>query len=157
MRQTIGLLALVLLIGAGLPPSLEGDWVLVEQRYGQGARNIYDNEQPVRLSIRPGAGEPVVTITAEGGPATDWPAWIGSGAPVDVELESRSVELAHGRISARFRLVSPDDPEFVFRVAEQYQLTPDGKALEGTITVSFERDGEPRGSFILTSRFERVR
>lgn len=157
MRQTILFLVLVFLLGAGLPASLEGEWVLVEQRYGEGARNIYDNDEPVRLSIRLGAGEPVVMIRAEGGPATDWPAWIGSGAPADVELESRSVDLAHGKISARFRLVSPDDPDFVFRVAEQYQLTPDGKALEGTITVSFERGGEPRGSFVLTTRYERVR
>ncbi len=157
MRQTILLLALVFLIGAGLPASLEGDWVLVEQRYGQGARNIYDNDDPVRLSIRLGAGEPIVTIRSGDRSATDWPAWIGSGGPANVELESRSVDLAEGKISARFRLVSPDDPDFVFLVVEQYRMTPDGRALEGTITVSFERNGEPRGSFVLTSRYERVR
>jgi hypothetical protein len=155
MRQAIVLLTLILLLGAGMPSSLEGDWVLVEQRYGRGARNIFDNETPVRLSIRTGTGQPSVMIRTGDRSALPWPAFVSPRGPGELELESRSVDAVAGVIYARFRMVSPEDPAFVYRVEEEYHLTPDGDGLEGTMTVWFERDGEPRGSFVLTSRFER--
>lgn len=148
---------LLLGTGAGRPASLEGDWLLVEQHYGQGARNILGDELPTRLSIRLGAGAPVVTIHAGDYPGLPWPAWIGPDGPVAVELRSRSVDPSSGTVSAGFTLASPSDPGFVFHVREEYRLTAEGDALTGTMTVFFEREGQPRGSFVLTSRFERVR
>lgn len=157
MRGTIVSLILILLLctGAGLPASLEGDWVLVEQHYGKGARNILGDELPVRLSIHLGAGGPAVMIRAGDHPAATWPVWIGPDGPAAVTLQERTVDPTAGTVEARFTLASPSDPGFEFDVAEEYRLTPEGDALIGTMTVSFRRDGEPRGSFVLTSRFER--
>ena len=158
MRGTIVSLILILLLctGAGLPASLEGDWLLVEQHYGQGARNILGDELPVRLSIRLNTGGPAVMIRAGDHPVAPWPVWIGPDGPAAVDLQERTVDPASGTVRARFTLISPSDPGFVFHVAEEYRLTPEGDGLVGTMTVSFERDGEPRGSFVLTSRFERT-
>ena len=159
MRGIIVTLILMIFVpsaGAGLPASLEGDWVLVEQQYGQGARNILGDELPVRLSIRLGTGGPAVMIRAGDYAAVPWPVWIGPEGPTAVELRERSVDLASGTAHSRFTLNSPADPGFVFHVEEEYRLTPEGNALVGTMTVSFQRNGEPRGSFVLTSRFERA-
>ena len=157
MRRITILLVLILLLGSGLPASLEGDWLLVEQHYGHGARNILGDELPTRLSIRLGSGAPAVTIHAGDHEGLPWPAWIGPDGPVAVELQDRTVDPSSGTVTAGFTLDSPSDPGFVFHVREEYRLTAEGDALTGTMTVSFEREGEPRGSFVLTSRFERVR
>jgi hypothetical protein len=159
MRGTIVSLILILLLctGAGLPASLEGDWVLVEQQYGKGGRNIYDDDLPLRLSVRLGSGAPVVTLHAGDHDPVPWPAWIGPSGPAEIRLEERFIDAATGTLRARFVLSSPDEPGFTYQVDEEYRLAAAGDAIAGTLTVSFFREGEPRGSFVLTSRFERVR
>ena len=159
MRGTIVSLILILLLctGAGLPASLEGDWVLVEQHYGKGARNIADLEKPVRMKIVLAEGAPQVRIrTSDSSDAgLSWPAWVADDGPVPVQLLERTVDTTAGVIATKYRIVPRDESELILEVTERYSLSVEGESLLGTVVVQFIRDGQPRGAYTLYRTFER--
>ena len=60
------------------------------------------------------------------------------------------------KLATELHLAGRIEDEGTSEIVEEYRVSEDGKALTGTVTVSRIRGGEPRGSFVLHRRFERL-
>ena len=61
-----------------LAQTLEGNWVMVEQRYGNGEANMADTETPLHLDFAPAVGDWTVLVWAgaDREKAVEWPAHV---------------------------------------------------------------------------------
>jgi hypothetical protein len=154
--RAILLLLLPCLAAAPAAADIEGSWVLVEQHYGDGQRNLADPDSPVRLELRRVDGRLQTRITAGGGPeaAQPWPAFLTDAGPLPVQiLESGAA--AAGELMARYRVRPSAKDDLVLEIREHYRLSGDGASLVGTMEVVFAGGTTNRGSFVLHRRFER--
>lgn len=162
VTRPIAILGIVLAGLCGSAPvlaagTLEGRWELVEQQYGEGRANQAPQEEPVWLEFSRD-GEKLngsIWAGASRSQAVAWPAH-GAGedrAPVRVRQITTGPLL--DQVRAAYTVEPAPGNETLLEVVEEYRLSDGGKALEGTVTVSFFRDGKPRGSYVLHRRFER--
>jgi hypothetical protein len=137
-------------------PSIEGRWVLVEQSYGRGDSNLARRAPDLHLDVIGGLDTTRVLVWsgADDGDALPWPAVVTREAPATLEILEKNVE--SGRLHSRYLLRPPTEDGLTLEMVETYTLDPDGGALAGELSVRMFRQGEPRGSFVLHRRFERV-
>jgi hypothetical protein len=150
-------LTLPVIVGAG-PTALEGEYRLVDQRYGDGGANLVEDEASVRIRIERSAAGAVATLTAGGSAPHPWPAFVTDGGALAIEMIERRDDEAACALHARYRVRPSDD--LTLEIVEDYRCAEGGKALVGTYTASFlarDADGglSPRGSYTLHRRFER--
>jgi hypothetical protein len=154
------LAASALLAAPARAGSPEGLWRLEEQRYGTGAANLAPADEPVWLEImREGAGLTARIWAGEDRSlALPWPAFVADRGPLPVEVLERHLDPVDGAVRARYRVRPALDPgdDLVLEVVEQYLVAPDGDTLTGTLTVTFHRQEETRGSYVLHRRFRRA-
>lgn len=150
-------------LATDLPGALEGQWILVKQTYGQGDHNLAGSERPVRMEINLSQGAPQVRIWAGENQADQlpWPAWVADGGPRPLTVLERVLDPAAGLLRARYRITPPDsdgEDDFFVEVDENYKVVREGTndVMKGDLIVRFIRQGEPRGSYVLHRRFERV-
>lgn len=140
----------------GYAAGIEGNFRLVEQRYGGGQANLADLEEPLRLDfVRTGL---TTAVTLRAGPQStvrlDWPAFLTDRGPLSVDILEKSEDAASGSIRAQYRVRPSTD--LTLEITEEYRLAEEGRALLGTYSVSFIGEGaDPRGSYVLHRRFER--
>jgi len=150
-------LLLLLALSGALAGTLEGHWVLVEQNYGQGKANFAPTDAPVHLEFFMEGAEMAGKVWAGESRATaaDWPAFDAGDGLLPLQMEERRIDPLSGFARAEYA-VQPSPPDgVVLKVVEEYRVADKGESLIGTTTVSFMRDGEPRGSYVLHRRFER--
>lgn len=138
-------------------PSLEGNWRLVEQHYGEGKGNLADASAPLRLELRSVAGRLSGTLHAGGkeAAALPWPSFLTEEGPAAVEVLDAPLEAAGGVAQVRYRTRPSPADGLVLEIVERYEISPDGKELSGTLTARFRMEGKDRGGFTLHRRFER--
>jgi len=150
----VGLCGSAQVLAAG---TLEGRWELVEQHYGEGKANQAPREEPVWLEFSHDGEKLNASIWAgtSRSQAVPWPALAIGDDRRPVRVEETSTGPLLDRIRAVYTVEPAPGDGTVLEIVETYRLADDGKALEGTVTVSFFRDGKPRGSYVLHRRFER--
>jgi hypothetical protein len=146
---------------SGLPGSLEGQWTLVRQTYGEGEQNLAGLDRPVHLEILPAQGSPQVKVWAgaDKASALSWPAWIADAGPGPLTVLERTIDPVAGLLRARYQITPAGSKEnFVLEIEEQYKIMREGAVdvMVGKLIVQFIREGKPRGSYVLHRRFERV-
>jgi len=139
--------------GADAPPSLAGSWRLVEQYYGSGQRNFVDPDEPLRLTLAITGGTVAGSVSLSGRPAP-WPAYFGPDGPRPVQEIVVTMDADRVGVRAEFRVPPAPGDDTWLLVEETLRARPDGK-LDATMTVTFERDGERRGSFVWRRVFAR--
>lgn len=161
-RRVVAASVLALLAAAWSAPalsagSLEGRWVLVEQHYGEGRSNLAPDEEPVKLEFLHEGGRlagRIWTGAAEA-EAVPWPAAPGKEGPVPPRVRSFSSSPRLDSVRAEYSVEPAPGNDLVLEIVEEYRVVDEGRALEGSVRVSFVRAGEPRGSYVLHRRFER--
>jgi len=148
-------------LASDLPGSIEGQWTLVHQTYGEGDWNLAGLDRPVHLEILLARGAPQVRIWAgaDKAAALPWPAWVADTEPRPLTLMERTLDPAAGLLRARYRITPTDSNDgLVLEIEENYKVTRDGAVdvMIGKLIVRFIREGKPRGSYVLHRRFERV-
>jgi len=150
------LLLLVPVTNPGL--TLEGSWDLVEQTYGEGSNNLADLDRPVRLELTREGARVRGQIWAGGDRSVrmDWPAFANDAGPLPVKVLEIEGDLIQGRVRAHYRVTPSPTDKLVLEVVEEYELSEDGRALVGSMTVTFTSDGARRGTYVLHRRFVRT-
>jgi hypothetical protein len=142
-------------LAADPPATLEGRWVLVEESYGEGSKNLTADDNRVWIEFEGSRAE--TWLHDPSGSGHEWPAFVDAGGPLPVTPLAVVVDPAAGTAEARY-LVSQDPVGGLqLEVVERYALSEDGSALSGNVSVTFVRDGKTEGSFELRRRFERDR
>ena len=136
-----------------------GPFVLVEQRYGDGAWNLAASDRPLRLAFRREGGALAGWVGAGGADAaaSRWPAFANDAGFLPVESVEVTEDAAAGEVRARYRVRPSPTDDLVLEIFETYRLVESGKALVGEMTVRFSAGGADRGGFTLHRRFERER
>ena len=160
-RVALSLVAALLSVSflSGAPPTIEGDWVLVEQSYGTGRANLpvaMDLGERLSLEVyREGAGFGARVRAAQRDKnSRAWPVWATDDGPLPLEVLERTFDAAASGFGARYHVWPSSNGDTLLEVVERYRL--DGAALVGTVHVTFERGGERRGSYTLHRRFEKA-
>ena len=137
--------------------SLEGRWVLVEQHYGEGRSNLAPDDRPVKLEFSLEGNRLTGRVWAGDAEANavPWPAAPVKGEPVPAQVRDYSSSPRLDRVRVEYSAEPAPGDGLVLEIVEEYRLVDEGKTLEGSVTVAFVRDGEPRGSYVLHRRFER--
>jgi hypothetical protein len=138
--------------------SLEGHWVLVEQNYGHGKANFAPQDKPVHIEFTMEGAELTGRIWSGEGrvKGVRWPAFDAGDGLLPLHLERYRIDPQSGMVRAEYEVRLSNMTGLVLRVTEDYSLSDAGDALVGMVTVSFERDGKPGGSYVLHRRFERT-
>jgi len=138
--------------------TIEGRWVLTEQTYERGGRNLAPLDQPVLFEFfagPTGTGGRLWTGTDERR-AVSWPAIVVDGRSLSVTVRSMSRTPAGG-ISVTYTVIPADADDMVLEVRETYEPVEDGQALTGTVDVRFAGGEYHRGGYTLHRRLERER
>lgn len=141
--------------------SLEGKWILINQRYGQGNANLANIEKPVYLEFTYIGSQLHGKIWAESDQsetlteALSWPAFVNDNGLVPVEVIKIVIDNISGTAYAHYRVKPSSNDDLILDILEQYQITEQGKALKGEMKVSLKQGETNRGSFVLHRRFER--
>jgi len=137
--------------------SLEGRWLMIEQYYGDGQANIADKELPLFLEFTPeGDGWSVLVWPGDDrDKAVGWPAHVTSHGIRPVEVLER--EVLDGGSGIRVKYELPPQGEGTVVIEEKYSLDLSGEHLTGKATVHILKNGEDKGTYVLTRTFERVR
>jgi len=157
----IVVLASVLLAGlvsAAIAGSIEGRWVLAEQYYCDGGSNLVsETDEPLHLSfVRDVEGlHGLLWRGADRAAALRWPALLGDDEAGPVSVERLALPADESGIDVTYTVAPSATDDLVLRVVERYGLVDDGKALAGRVEITFVRDGEMKGSYVLRRRFER--
>lgn len=153
-----GILLALLVVGAGPALALEGRFVLVEQTYQRGERNLAPLDVPVRLEIAATPRGIEGRIWAGEDPAASirWPAILVEGTALPVEVHSVRATPTGG-VEARYRTRPAAGDDLVLEIREAYEPSPDGNALVGTLEIRFTGGEGNRGGYTLHRRFERER
>ena len=137
--------------------TLEGVWVLVEQRYGEGDVNLVVDDPPLRLEFRSegGALKGRVLPSRAGAAALDWPAFPVDGRATPLSVEGLDFAVGGRAVVATYEVqpAAGDPPRL--RIVESYRLSDDGRVLTGTVRVQFLAAADEQGSYLLHRRFER--
>jgi hypothetical protein len=162
LNLVLSVFVLVLpVLASDLPGSLEGQWTLVHQTYGEGERNLAGLDRPVQLEILLSRGAPQVMIWAgaDKASALSWPAWTAETDSRSLVLMERTLDPAAGLLRARYRIPPANSKDnFVLEIEENYKIMQEGTVdvMVGKLIVQFIREGKPQGSYVLHRRFERV-
>jgi hypothetical protein len=153
----IGLVFCSWAVAAPAAGTLEGRWLLVEQHYGKGHADQATKDQPVRLEFVRDGGTLAGRIWAgsEEAVAERWPAMVVDGEPREIRIDEYRTGRDSEWVRATYTVPPRPGDDLVLKIVEEYRVAAEGRELVGTATVSFIRDGEPRGSYVLHRRFER--
>lgn len=155
------LAAIVALLSApGLaagPGSIEGRWVLVQQHYGKGQSELAPAERQLRLEIAVEGGQLSGRVWAgdEESDAVAWPGIAMAGVAPPVRVRDLQASPSLDTVRAVYTVEPMPGDGLVLEITEEYRVTADGAALEGSAKVSLVKDGKPAGSYVLHRRFER--
>ncbi len=138
---------------------VEGTFLLVEQRYGNGDWNLASRDEPLRIEFRREGGVVAGRVWAGGdsSAASRWPAFANDAGLLPVEDVSVKEDASTGEVIARYRVRPSPTDDLVLEISESYRLVESGQALVGEMTVRFFVEGADRGGFALHRRFERER
>ncbi len=153
-------IAFLAVVGAFAPvhAGVEGHWVLTEQTYQGGGRNLAPDEEPVRLELASGPGGPSGRLFVGGREAGSlpWPSIVVEGRALPLTL--RSIErTAGGGVTAAYSAVPAEGDDLVLEIRETYEIGETEDILLGTIEVRFQGGERHRGGYVLHRRFERER
>lgn len=153
-----GAVLALLVSGAGPALALEGRFVLVEQTYERGGRNLAPLDAPVHIEIAtsPDGVRARVWAGEDAAASVPWPAILVDGGALPVEIASVG-RTAAGGIEARYRTRPAAADDVVLEVREVYEPSSDGNALVGTVEIRFTEGEGNRGGYTLHRRFERAR
>ncbi len=153
------LLAIVGMAPLVLAATAEGTWTLTEQYYAGGQSNLAVADRPVHLALTRGPQGWSGTLWAgdDRAAARAWPAFVTDAGPLPVEIAEREDDPSGGGVRVRYRVRPSETDDLVLDVTEDYRLSPDGTALEGTMRVDFTGGATNRGGYTLHRRFERAR
>lgn len=140
---------------AGGPVNLDGLWMLVEESYGAGSKNLIADDNRVWLEFHGTGAE--TWFRQRSGAGYAWPAFVDSAGPLPVTTLAVVVDPVGGTAEARYRVSQDPVGGLDLEIVERYGLSEDGEALSGVVTVTFVRDGRSEGSFEMHRRFERAR
>jgi hypothetical protein len=165
MRFTKRVIALPLLcLGLGVWPapsladgSVEGRWVLVEQHYGKGKSNLAPQDQLLHMEfvVEGGRINGKVWAGHEAASAVRWPAMAVEGQAVQGRVKELYTAPDSKSVRASYTVDPSPSDDLVLEIVEEYRVVDGGKGLKGTVTVTFLRGGDRRGSYTLHRRFER--
>jgi hypothetical protein len=135
---------------------LEGRWVLTEQTYQGGGRNLAPEDGAVRFEFFAAPGGIAGRLWTDADPrrAFPWPAIVVDGRPLAVTVRSIGPTPAGG-ISVTYLAVPAEGDDMVLEVRETYEPVDDGAALAGTVEVRFTGGEFHRGGYTLHRRLER--
>jgi hypothetical protein len=88
--------------------------------------------------------------------AVTWPAFDAGSGLLPLQIETRTLGRSSGLVRADYTVEPSPSDGLLLRVVEEYRLAEDGNSLVGEVTVTFLRDGQSRGSYVLHRRFERA-
>lgn len=149
------LLLAFLLVGAaaGEPGDLTGRWVLSEQRYEGGGAGLAPVDPPLRLVVsRSVVGLEVVA--GRGEIHLPWPGLLSDGDPVPITVLERSESPGGEGLRVLWTARPGPDGRGSLQVEQRLALGPEDTLVE-TVRVSLFLDGEARGGYTLTRRYER--
>lgn len=137
---------------------VEGRWVLIEQTYQEGGRNLAPDEEPVRLELASGPSGPSGRIWVGSSEAASlpWPSIVVEGKPLPVTVRSL-VRTPLGGISVSYAVTPAEGGDLVLEIRETYESGETDDVLFGTIEVRFTGGEHHRGGYTLHRRFERAR
>ncbi len=143
---------------ASAQAGVEGRWVLAEQTYQDGGRNLAPDEEPLRLELGTGARGPsgriwVGEAEAESFP---WPSIVVERRALPVIVRSLG-RTARGGVEVAYSVVPNEGDDLVLEIREIYELGESENVLLGTIEVRFTGGERHRGGYTLHRRFERER
>lgn len=152
----VPILVLAVWLPAWAGGSLEGRWVLTEQTYEGGGRNLAPEDEPVHLEFRAGATGTTGRLWAGSDErrSSSWPAIAVDHRPLPVTVRSM-IRTPAGGITVTYHAVPAEGDDMVLEVRETYELADDGAALLGTVEVRFTGGEFHRGGYTLHRRFER--
>lgn len=150
MKRLVISLALALwalpLLAAGGPATLEGNWRLAEQYYGEGEFNFHGSgEGALGIVFRPEEGRLLGTVTWEGGEAP-WPAYPTPAGAAHLGAVEARVAPDMRSAFARYRVPPAPGDDTTLLVEESWRLDQEGRLL-CDVKVRFEREGRTRGGF----------
>lgn len=155
------LVGVLLAVGApavGDGSSIEGRWVLAEQTYGDGGANMVAPTDPSLYLefIRNADGfRGVLWRGTDRVGARPWPALVVGRQGRTVTVDRWEVSPDEHGIRATYTVTPSATDDLLLRVVEEYSVREDGETLAGQVEVTFNRDGEAKGSYVLRRRFER--
>ncbi|MCI0566652.1 MAG: hypothetical protein L0Z52_00495 [Acidobacteria bacterium] len=157
LRGATAALTALLCLSALPPPTLEGRWKLVEQRYGSGSANLVSIEAPLHLEFTVSGGRLIGRIWAaeDRSKALGWPALFTEHGPRPIEVRQVSIQAGSNLARAVYRVAPASADGDVLEIAEEYRMAEGGTVLSGTVTVTALGKCNPVGSYTLHRRFER--
>lgn len=143
---------------APIHAGVEGRWVLTEQTYQGGGRNLAPDEEPVRLEISIGPTGPSGRIWVGPSKAASfpWPSIVVDGRPLPVTVQSLG-RTAGGGVTVAYSVVPAERDDLVLEIRETFEIGETEEVLLGTIDVRFTGGEFHRGGYTLHRRFERER
>ena len=137
--------------------SLEGRWRLVEETYGAGQRNLVREEASQTIEfVREGTQLEGRTRIGPGMPELrDWPSFVIGETAAPLTVHEKLIRPGEDGIRVRYEVAAFRDDDMRLDVVEEYSLSDDGRSMTGTVTVTFLRGSESRGSFVLHRKFEK--
>jgi hypothetical protein len=157
--RSIGVTVLLLLaaVTAAAAGPLEGRWHLVHESYGKGKGNLAGEHRPVDLEFKRVGGELSGAMrTDEVRPFVSWPFAPADRSADAIRVVERAVAAEEDRVRVRYVIEPRPGDDLALDIVEEYRVVEEGRALVGRVTVAFVDDGEPRGSYELHRRFERL-
>lgn len=156
MKPLVVAFALVASVAGPAAASVEGRWVLTEQTYQDGGRNLAPDEAPVRIEFTSGPAGITGRVWAgeDDRTASPWPSIVVEGRALPVAVRSVS-RTASGGVAALYTAVPAEGSDMVLEIRETYE--PEGDGIAGTVEVRFTGGERNRGGYTLHRRFERER
>jgi hypothetical protein len=140
--------------------SIEGKWVLTEQRYGSGHGNLAPPDPPLRLEFVVSQGRLSGRIWSEASAskALPWPSFPSEQGPRPIEVRELRASPGGDQARAVYRVRVGEREDQLVEIVENYRLSDDGRGLIGIVTVTaVDGKGASQGSYTLHRRFERMR
>lgn len=143
---------------APVQAGVEGRWVLTEQTYQDGGRNLAPDEEPLRLELASGPAGPSGRLWVGGAEAESlpWPSIAVEGRPLLLTVRSLG-RTAGGGVTVAYSAVPAEGDDLVLEIRETYELGDSEAVLLGTIEVRFTGGESHRGGYTLHRRFTRDR
>jgi hypothetical protein len=137
----------------GEPAVLDGRWLLVEQLYEGGGAGLAPADPPLRLEV----GRSVLGLEVDllrGDRRFPWPSLVGDEGPVPITVLERSEDPGGTWVRVRWSARRGGEDGDLVEVEQALAATSPDR-LEETIRVSLVFEGETRGGYTLTRRYER--
>jgi hypothetical protein len=138
---------------AGEPAALDGRWVLVEQLYEGGGAGLAPSDPPLRLEVsRSVLGLEINFLRGER--RFPWPSLVADEGPVPITVLERSEDPGGTWVRVRWSARRGGEDADLVEV-EQALAAASADRLEETIRITLLFEGEARGGYTLTRRYER--